>query len=315
MVYMSKPRVFIGSSKESEPIAQKVKGLLKSVCDCIVWTDENFFKANESTYKNLAKNALAFDFAIFIGGADDFVVRSSTGATKYAPRDNVYLELGLYAGILSIDRTYFLVDKKSGIASDLSGITLYMYSDEKEIEEKCGCIIESIKKECKINRIQFLPSTSLAIGYFENFIEPAAKALFFDEKITIDNKEYDIRRYDKTFKVCIPKKLNTDFKSQAEVLIRDNNYRATELKTKLRNIGLVVDFEAFKKKKVILYDCPQTLRAAFRAVELASAQDSIGYTENIKIAKEKEVRNFISTINNLVNTNEYTKRFVDIVRF
>lgn len=313
---MTKPRVFIGSSKESEKTARTVKKHLSTVCDCVVWTDENVFKANESTYKNLVKNALAFDFAVFIGGVDDFVVRTGNGKTKLATRDNIYLELGLYAGILSTDRTYFLVDEKSRVASDLSGITLYLYSDEKEIEEKCGCIIDAIKKECEVNRIQFLPSTSMAIGYFENFIEPAAKSLFFDEKIIIGKKEYDISKYDKALKVYIPKKLDTDFKSKTEVLIRDNNYRPAELKTELRNTGLVIDFESFKKeKKVILYDCPQTLRAAFRAVELASAQDTVGCNETIKIAKEKEVRNFISTINNMVNATEYTKRLVEIVRF
>lgn len=313
---MTRPRVFIGSSKECKEIAQTVKTHLSSECDCVVWTDANFFKANESTYRSLVKNALTFDFAVFIGGADDFVVRCSTGATKFATRDNVYLELGLYAGILSPDRTFFLVDENSQIASDLFGITLHLYSDDKEINEKCSCIIKSIKNEWDINRINFLPSTSLAIGYFENFIEPAANSLFFDDKITIDKKEYNISGYDKSLKVYIPKELDADFKSKAEVLIKNNNYQSAELKMKLRNIGLVVDFEAFEnEKKVILYDFPQTLRAAFRAVELASAQDSVGYTENIKRAKEKEVRNFISTINNLVTTNEYTKELVDIVRF
>ncbi len=313
---MTKPRVFIGSSKESEKIAQTVKKHLSQACDCIVWTDENVFKANESTYKNLVKNAFAFDFAIFVGGLDDFVIRTGTGEMKYAARDNVYLELGLYAGILSTDRTFFLVNKKSGIASDLSGITLYIYSDESEIEKKCDCIIEDIAKEYDVNRIQFLPSTSLAIGYFKNFLEPAAKVLLFDEKITIDNKVYDISGYDKILQVYIPNELNTDIKSQAEMLIKDNNYYAAELITELRKIGVVINLEAFmNENKVILYDCPQTLRSAFSAVELASALDCVGFNEKIMIAKDKEVRNFISTITHFINTNEHTKRVIKIERF
>ena len=110
---MVNPRVFIGSSSESVKIAEVVKAQLESFCDCIVWSDENFFEPNESTYKNLVKKAHSFDFAVFVGGKDDFVVRKNKARkTKTAPRDNVYIEFGLYAGILTTDRTYFLIDKK-----------------------------------------------------------------------------------------------------------------------------------------------------------------------------------------------------------
>lgn len=44
---------------------------------------------------------ISFDYAIFIGGKDDYVRRESDRTHKYAARDNVYLEFGLYAGILT----------------------------------------------------------------------------------------------------------------------------------------------------------------------------------------------------------------------
>lgn len=253
---------------------------------------------------------------MFVGGKDDFVVRLFNHKFKTAPRDNVYIEFGLYAGVLSTDRTYFLVDKKCKVASDLFGITLFIYADEAQAKEKCKGIIEDIKRECQINRIQFLPSTSLAIGYYENFIEPVASALFHKEKIMIGKKEYSIKGYPRELMVCVPNSPVTDFKSQAEKLFEAKGYRKVELETDLRNLGLLIDIDAFDKdQRVVLYDCPQTLRAAFKAVELATARDNIGFDENIVMAKEKEVRNFISTLKNLIETNAHTKSLVEIERF
>ena len=45
---------------------------------------------------------ISFDFAIMIGGVDDFVKRMPKKKyKKYSPRDNVYLEFGLFSGFLS----------------------------------------------------------------------------------------------------------------------------------------------------------------------------------------------------------------------
>lgn len=314
---MVNPRVFIGSSSESVKIAEVVKAQLESFCDCIVWSDENFFEPNESTYKNLVKKAHSFDFAVFVGGKDDFVVRKNKARkTKTAPRDNVYIEFGLYAGILTTDRTYFLIDKKCTVASDLFGITLFVYKNEKEAEEKCKIIAEDIIRECKVNRIQFLPSTSLAIGYYENFIEPVAIALFNNEKIIIDKKEYDITGYPCELRICFPRNSVADYKTKAQEHFKRKGYLKAEVDAELITRNLAIDFEAFNnKQKVVLYDCPQTLRAAFKAVELATGRDNIGFDENIELVKEKEVRNFMSTVKNLVKTNAHAKKLVKFERF
>lgn len=88
-----KPRIFIGSSKESVKIAEKVKSLLDGEYVCQLWCD-NFFDLGQCTYHELLKKSLSFDYAIFIGGKDDYVRRESDRTHKYAARDNVYLEFG-----------------------------------------------------------------------------------------------------------------------------------------------------------------------------------------------------------------------------
>ena len=72
-----KPRIFIGSSKESVKIAEKVKSLLDGEYVCQLWCD-NFFDLGQCTYHELLKKSLSFDYAIFIGGKDDYVRREST---------------------------------------------------------------------------------------------------------------------------------------------------------------------------------------------------------------------------------------------
>ena len=87
-------RICIGSSIESVTIAEKVKSLLDGEYVCQLWCD-NFFDLGQCTYHELLKKSLSFDYAIFIGGKDDYVRRGSDRTHKYAARDNVYLEFGL----------------------------------------------------------------------------------------------------------------------------------------------------------------------------------------------------------------------------
>lgn len=87
-----KPRIFIGSSKESVKIAEKVKSLLDGEYVCQLWCD-NFFDLGQCTYHELLKKSLSFDYAIFIGGKDDYVRRESDRTHKYAARDNVVLTM------------------------------------------------------------------------------------------------------------------------------------------------------------------------------------------------------------------------------
>lgn len=102
---------FYCSSTESFKVAETVQTLMEPEFECEIW-NKNFFELNQSTYDNLIQKAPSFDYAVFIGGPDDTVIRRNTGGKagkKIAPRDNVYLEFALYAGILSAARSFFYV--------------------------------------------------------------------------------------------------------------------------------------------------------------------------------------------------------------
>lgn len=67
---------------------------------------------------------------------------------KLAPRDNVYLEFALYGGILSVSRSFFMMDEKCKAASDLNGVTLFYYNDQEDsIERCCEQLKEYIREE------------------------------------------------------------------------------------------------------------------------------------------------------------------------
>lgn len=72
---------------------------------------------------------------------------------KLAPRDNVYFEFALYGGILSVPRSFFMMDEKCKAASDLNGVTLFYYNDQEDsIERCCEQLKEYIREEERENQ-------------------------------------------------------------------------------------------------------------------------------------------------------------------
>lgn len=306
-----KQAIFIGSSAESLETAHQVQEYFKTKYDCLIWID-HFFELNFATYRNLFQKAACFDYAIFIGGKDDAVLRLSTKSKKTAPRDNIYLEFGLYAGILSPARTYFLIHKDCTIASDLHGITLLPYSNKKDILGSCEQINSKIQEENKINRISLLPSTSLALGYYENFLIKSAPALFDIKEIEVDGNVHDVEMLPKSLEIIIPD-CDADLQSWAEIYYKQNHAEKIYLDCKLRKMGVLLDRQTLlHKNEVRLIDVPQPLRIAFEAVDMVFGKDYIGSTPFLKRAKRKETNNFVKTLENKIKENSYCTEFVKI---
>ncbi len=122
-----RPVVFIGSSKESLPIAEAIESNLDGK-DIIVqpWTD-GVFGASQFILTELEKQVQASDFAVLVLGADDVV--ESRAEISDAPRDNVIFELGLFMGALSHERTFMVIphDCDIKIPTDLLGLIPLKY--------------------------------------------------------------------------------------------------------------------------------------------------------------------------------------------
>ena len=68
----AKPRLFIGSSRESLPVAEALKHLLRDDAEGLLW-NQGIFGISDYTLDSILKASHEFDFGAFIFGADDTV--------------------------------------------------------------------------------------------------------------------------------------------------------------------------------------------------------------------------------------------------
>jgi hypothetical protein len=120
-----KPRVFIGSSVNGEPIARAVEKNLNHKSETYLWT--HMFPPGKSNLESLVETAASLDFAVLVLTADDLT--ESKGVTMNSPRDNVLFELGLFMGRLGRERTFAVYnhDEPIKLPTDLAGVTEATY--------------------------------------------------------------------------------------------------------------------------------------------------------------------------------------------
>ena len=125
-----RPVVFIGSSKESLPVARAIRSNFDHD-DFVVklWTDR-VFGPSRFPIAELEKQVREADFAVLVLGADDIV--GSRNEKFDVPRDNVILELGLFIGALSHERTFMVIprDCEIKLPTDLSGLISLNYKSD-----------------------------------------------------------------------------------------------------------------------------------------------------------------------------------------
>lgn len=125
-----KPRIFIGSSVESLPIADAVNLNLDHQAEVTIWRNGTF-ELSSNTIDSLEKKAKSVDFSLFIFSPDDIVIIRNQ--KKAAVRDNIVFELGLFIGALGKDRCFIL--KPRGVdlylPTDLLGMTLADYEPNR----------------------------------------------------------------------------------------------------------------------------------------------------------------------------------------
>lgn len=303
-------KIFIGSSSESLKTAQIIQSYFDRLHDCIIWEDK-FFELNQSTYDNLCKKVLEFDYAIFVGGIDDAVIRIKKNNMKIGIRDNVYFEFGLYVGTLTKDRVFFMVNKKVSIASDFLGVTLLYYNDKKEIINGCEIIKNKIEEEEKINRINLLPSTSLAYDYYNNFLK-SLKTYLYRRNLKISLKKIN----EKKIKIVIPKNCSASMKDFADLIYKKLNCKNYSFNFGEKRISIKYNNEKLKKKSELeIIDVPLILEASFWAVETKLEKSYVGDTALLNAVKEKEKENFINTLTNFIKNDALLNPILEIISY
>lgn len=304
-------RIFIGSSSESLQVANQVKSLLEKNFDVYIWTD-GVFKSNESTLQTLLKSAGLFDFGIMILSKDDFT--ESRGEYFETVRDNTLFEFGVFLGRIGEDHAYALAEDGVKIPSDLFGITIENYLKEASPDAH-NCLsncVERISKQMqdvtKLGFLGMLPSTVLAIGYFNNFVKDVAESIARGKKCMIEGRVVNINRLN----IVIPKDLDADMKRRAEVYYDSHDLREIQFPALHRNRPL---FVAASKGEVEIesFDLPTTLDGIDKAIDMYLRRGYIGKTNEQQMLEERELSNFRRVLDLMILEDGFAKKYVSII--
>ncbi|MCW3107099.1 MAG: hypothetical protein JWQ09_1605 [Segetibacter sp.] len=141
-----KPSLFIGSSSEGLPIANKIQLLLENEANCEIW-NQGTFSLGESYLESLEDAVKSNDFGVFVFTPDDTI--ESRGQVKKIARDNVIFELGLFVGKLTRKKAFIVHPKGKDIhiLSDFTGISVASYDVEnKNLLSALGIPCEKIRQ-------------------------------------------------------------------------------------------------------------------------------------------------------------------------
>lgn len=311
-----KPRIFIGSSTEGLEVAKRIKTFFSSDYDCFLWTDD-IFKNNESFMETLVKSASLFDFGFLVFSADDeSIVRNEHFET---PRDNILFEYGLFLGRVGLDRAFVIAQKESKIPTDMLGITQTRYEvitndkNEKIATESLEDGLKKLKKQIdenvKLGHLGLLPSTVIAISYFEGFVKLAAEWIMEN----IPGKIIGDKVYNKgILYIKMPDSLDTDIKKSAMLFYKKMGLTESKIDTKHRSYP--VHFATKEDNDILeIYDMPTILSGIDKAIDMYFRVGHIGKTIEQQLTEENEMNNFRRVLQLLINEDAFCRECVRIL--
>lgn len=306
-----KPRIFIGSSKEGLDVAEYIQTKLSTDFECVVWTND-IFKYNDSFLETLLKEASLFDFGILVATKDDYT--TSRSKTFDTPRDNVIFEFGLFLGRLGPSRAFVVQEFDAKLPTDLLGITVPQFERLKDLNlsgslnDEIEKIRKTVNEKIALGELGLLPSTVLAIGYFYNFISIICESLSTKTEIEVDGNKFQ------TFEVNIvlPKDLDADIKKRAAVYFKANTLKQIQIDALGRSFPIFVTYDKSQTGFLKLYDMPTTLGAVDKAIEMYMRKGHIGKSAQQQLLEERELRNFKTTLENLIASDAFCRSMVKV---
>jgi hypothetical protein len=309
-----KPSIFIGSSSEALPLAKAIQRELSADYRAELW-NEHLFELGEDTLNNLLRFVQCYDFALLVLTGDDFT--KSRGVESKSPRDNMIFELGLFMGALGRRRAFPIVApgkiQSLKLPSDLLGNNAVFLPKgfakkptPAALRQALGQLLETLKARSAESSLQQLPSTALAIGYFQNFVLPVCRELANSKSVFAHGKEIDISGGNFDFTIVLPASLSEASIEGAKKFCRTQEVVEFSLKTGARSYPFYVG-TALKAGRLAFCDYPTTLRASLEAVRLALAGPYLGYGKHHQILDEREIKNFERTLRILLSDTSATE--------
>ena len=273
-----KRQLFIGSSSDGLGLGKLVKEGIESQCgswlECHIWNNGDIFQLNKNTLECLVNTAIHYDYAVFIATAIDNTFKKKELVKEM--RDNVLFEAGLFTGSIGTNRTFILYEEGVDIPTDLIGITRCEFRSAN-ISESLKTINSQIELTKNSFGFRMLPSASLAVGYFDNFIKPVCDKYASNRHFSLD--------------ILIPNSLS-------DIDGLKSSYLASHGETNNENDRPIV--YRYKRKQYKLWDIPTTLRTIYSLVSNATKNDVIGESPEKSRWIEHELSIFVDALMTLI---------------
>ena len=170
----------------------------------------------------------------------------------------------------------------------------------------------TIDERVTLGYLGLLPSTVIAISYYENFVKLLADEIVRQgDKVQIGNQKYSSAK----IRVVIPSTLDADMKRQATMYFRKLNYRSCSISTAHRNYPIYVEsvYDANDGGHIVIADLPTILNGIDRAIDIYFKVGYIGKTYEQQLTEERELSNFTRVLKMLISQDAYCREIVELV--
>jgi len=305
---MRRKNIFIASSTEALPVAGAVKRSFDAEADVDIW-NENIFKANRSYLDTLLNRASYYDFIIAVFTPDDeATIRQRLVKVS---RDNVIFEFGLFLGRLGPNRSFLILQDGVEMFSDWSGIEIAKFQPGEDLDmavsEACNRIREEMSVADRLPNFTMLPSTSLAIGYYHNFLKRVFEAFEFSNELKVLERDdrgnvvkeavHQITDRRPIIHVMLPQRL-ADLESTA-LKRRAARYKQIIVSTQHRSFPFYIDGD-IASEAITLFDIPTTMFSSKIAIERIFSADFLARDHTAQHLESREIANFEHTLRLMV---------------
>jgi hypothetical protein len=300
--------IFIASSGQAKEVAKAVEAYFAQEYAVHVWTD--VFGVNESTIQTLINRTSYDDFFIGVFAADDRTVIKHR--QKMVTRGNVVFEFGLFLGCIGIHRSFFLLEEGADLFTDWGGLTVTYYKKGEDltaaVAESCRKIEVRMLEAARKYKFSLLPSTSLAVGYYHNFLKPVLDALSNEKSFDIirKNKEGEvlerftqkIEDHSPTIEIQVPRNLASLERMMLRVHTAD--FTQLVLGTRVRDFPFYVRSRVSPEEDLRLFDIPTTLLSSYITIQSIFSESFLAEEGNLQRLMDREIRNFEETLHKLI---------------
>jgi predicted nucleotide-binding protein len=159
---MTRPKIFIASSRERIDWAHAMQGRLDREAEVTVW-DQSVVRPSRFVIESLVEQMERTDFGIFIFAPDDLA--EIQGHRYLVARDNVVLEFGMHIGRIGRQRCFMLLPRGNDVKlpSDIDGMIPIYYDDsrtdgniEAAVSPACRSLLREIKAHGDVADSRFI---------------------------------------------------------------------------------------------------------------------------------------------------------------